>query len=221
MNELQKYVDMLFRHQRQTTEVKDLKDEILSNMTAKRDDFLVQGMDETTAIQKAKESLISIEGLIEGNQLTRIHNYHVECLQTALLGSTLFWIFTLPLLFTRYALLSFCGLLATAVFGILYLSKSKQKSDTVAFISVAASEQRKKWTWIIWGVFFLVWVGVVAAVTFGSNLWFGRPLHISGPYQFANIATRFYVPLLTIVIPITVGSFTKILIKNEKRYENE
>ena len=38
MIDLQKYVDGLFRHQRLTPEVKDLKEEILSNMIAKRDD---------------------------------------------------------------------------------------------------------------------------------------------------------------------------------------
>lgn len=221
MNDLQKYVETLFRHQRQTTEVKDLKEEILSNMTAKRDDFLSQGMDEAAAAQKAKESLVSIDGLLEGSQLTRIDRYHAQCLQTALLNSTVFWIFTLPLLFTGFAFFSFCGLLATAVFGILYAVKSKSQSDTVAFVSVSASEQRKKGTWIIWCIFFLISTGVMAAVTFGSNIWFGQPLHITGPYQFANIATRFYIPLLTIVIPITIGSFLKVLIKNEKRYGDE
>ena len=69
-------------------------------------------------------------------------------------------------------------------------------------------------------MFFLVYEAIMAASTFGSNIWFGRPLDISGPYQFANIAICFYAPLLTITIPITVGGFTKLLIKNEKRYEN-
>ena len=40
MIDLQKYVDGLFRHQRLTPEVKDLKEEILSNMIAKRDDMI-------------------------------------------------------------------------------------------------------------------------------------------------------------------------------------
>ena len=44
MIDLQKYVDGLFRHQRLTPEVKDLKEEILSNMIAKRDDLIAQGL---------------------------------------------------------------------------------------------------------------------------------------------------------------------------------
>lgn len=40
MTDLQKYVDSLFRHQQVTPEIKDLKEEIISNMIAKRDDLI-------------------------------------------------------------------------------------------------------------------------------------------------------------------------------------
>lgn len=221
MKELQEYVDKLFRHQRQTAEVKDLKEEILSNMTAKYEDFLTQGIDKISAIQKAEESIITVEGLIDGNQLTLIDHYRAECLQTALLSSTIFWICTLPLLVTRYALFSFFGLLATVVLGVAYIMKSKHQTAEVSFVSVARNEKRRKWVWIVWCLFFLVYVGTMVAATFGSNIWFNRPITISGPYQFFNIVLRFYIPVLTVVIPITISRFTKLLIKHEKRYEHE
>lgn len=221
MKELQEYVDKLFRYQRQTVEVKDLKEEILSNMTAKYEDFLTQGINKVSAIEKAEDNIVSIEGLIDGNQLTYIDRYHTECLQTALLNSTIFWICTLPLLVMQYALLSFCGLLATVLLGIAYIVKLKQQSNEVSFISVTANEKRRKWAWIIWVLFFLVYIGSIAAATFASNIWFSQPLNITGPYQFLNIVIRFYIPLLTVVVPVTIGSFTKLLIKNEKRYEDE
>lgn len=220
MDELRTYVDELFRHQRLTLETKDLKEEILSNMLAKRNDLMEQGLNEAEATEKAKASLSSIDGLVEGNQLTYVERYHTECLQAVLLNCIIFWIFSLPLLFTKYALYSHFGLLITMIAGVLYLTRNKQAS-TVAFISIPASLKRKKIAWIIWTLFFLVYIGTMAALTFGSNLWFGRPLNITGPYQMANIATRFYVPLLTIAIPITFSNFTKLLLKNEKRYENE
>ena len=53
MIDLQKYVDGLFRHQRLTPEVKDLKEEILSNMIAKRDDLIAQGL----SAEKATEEI--------------------------------------------------------------------------------------------------------------------------------------------------------------------
>ncbi len=70
MTDLQKYVDGLFRHQPLTPEVKDLKEEILSNMLAKQDDLIAQGWDAEAAAEKAKESLSAVDSLIDGNQLT-------------------------------------------------------------------------------------------------------------------------------------------------------
>ena len=105
MIDLQKYIDGLFRHQRLTPEVKDLKEEILSNMIAKRDDLIAQGLSAEKATEKAKESLSAIDYLIDGNQLTDVGKYHLECMQTLLLNCIVFWIFSLPLLFTHYALL--------------------------------------------------------------------------------------------------------------------
>lgn len=221
MIDLQKYVDELFRHQRLTPEVQDLKEEILSNMLAKRDDLVAQGLSEESAAEKAKESLSDIDCLIDGKQLTDIGRYHLECIQTILLNCIIFWIFSLPLLFTRYALSSYLGLMLVLLSGCAYIFQKDKRENIVAFLSITTSEQRSKLAWRIWGVFFLVAAGTMAALTFGSNIGFGRPLKISGPYQLANIAVRFYLPLLTIVIPITIGNFSKILLRNKKGHEDE
>lgn len=132
-----------------------------------------------------------------------------------------FWIFSLPLLFTHYALTCYIGLLCVIISGCIYISRKDKKVNVVAFLSLSASEQRGKIAWIIWGAFFLVAVGTMAALTFGSDIWFGRPLNITGPYQMANIAVRFYLPLLTIIIPITISSFSRILLKCRKGHEDE
>lgn len=50
--------------------MKDLKEEILSNMLAKQDDLIAQGWDAEAAAEKAKESLSAVDSLIDGNQLT-------------------------------------------------------------------------------------------------------------------------------------------------------
>lgn len=60
MTELEKYVSELFKHQHPTPEVKDLKEEILNNMLAKRDDLVAQGFDAETATEKAKRDLSDI-----------------------------------------------------------------------------------------------------------------------------------------------------------------
>lgn len=216
MTDLETYVDGLFRHQRMTPEVRDLREEILSNMIAKREDLMAQGFDEAAATEKAKESLSSVDSLIDGNQLTCVGSYRAACLQTTLLSCVLFWILSLPLLFFRFGFFSTLGFWLTLIFGLLYLRRIKNPSDAVAFLSIGAARRRRTIVWILWGLFFLVCTGVIAAVTFASNLWFGRPVVFTGPYQFAALVMRFYPPLLTILIPITVGSFPKILYKNRK-----
>lgn len=221
MMEIKEYVDELFRHQHITPEVKDLKEEILSNMLAKRDDLISQGFDADRATEKAKESLSTIDCLIDGNQLTDIRMYHLECVQTMLLNSILFWIFSLPLLFTGYALFSYMGSMLVILFGCNYLWRKNKNTGGLVFLSLTASKRRQKVAWIVWTLFFLVAVGTMAALTFGSDVWFGRPLNISGPYQMANIAVRFYLPLLTVMIPITFSNFSKILQKCGKGQENE
>lgn len=221
MTDLQRYVDGLFRHQRLTPEVQDLKEEILSNMIAKRDDLIARGLSAEDAAEKAKESLPTIDSLIDGNQLTDVGKYHLECTQTLLLSCIVYWIFSLPLLFTHYALFSYAGLALVVVSGCAYISRKGKRESTVAFVSVAASERRSRIAWIIWGTFFLVAAGTMAGLTFGSDIWFGRPLNITGPYDMANIAVRFYLPLLTIVVPITISAFSRTLLKCGKGYEDE
>lgn len=216
MTDLEKYVDELFRHQPLTNEVRDLKEEILSNMTAKRDDLIAQGFSEEEAAEKAVESLSSIDSLIDGNQLTYADKYRTDCSQAALLGSIVFWILSMPLLFTCYAPLSYLGLFLTIASGAAYLRRRSSSSAAVSFISVAASKKRQRTVWIIWGLFFAVYAAAMVGITFGSNIWFHRPVSISGPYELANIAVRFYLPLITIVLPITCQSFTRLLIMNVK-----
>lgn len=220
MTELKEYVDALFRRQPSTPEVQDLKEEILSNMAAKRDDLIAQGYDEATATEQAKESLSSVDALVDGAQLTDLSSYHKDCAQTVFLNCILFWIFSLPLLFTGYAPFSYLGLLLTVLSGVIFCL-GKQQTDTAAFLSIPAAQRRRKIAWIIWGLFFAVCIGITAGLTFASDIWFGRPLSISGPYQLATVAVQFYLPLLTILIPITFSSFFKLLIKNRKEPEHE
>lgn len=221
MTDLQKYVDSLFRHQQLTPEIKDLKEEIISNMVAKREDLIAQGMDAESATKKAKESLSAVDFLIDGNQLTDVGQYHLECIQTVLLNCIVFWIFSLPLLFTGHASISYTGLALVIVSGCIYILRKQYSVNSVAFISVTASKRRRNMAWIIWGLFFLIAAATMAALTFGSNIWFGRPLNISGPYQMASICVRFYLPLLTILIPITFSNFSNILLKNRKGQDDE
>ena len=91
MTDLQKYVDSLFRHQPMTPEIRDMKEEIVSNMTAKRDDLMAQGMDAERAAEKAMENLPDVDFLMDGNQLTDVSKYRLECMQAVLLNCCLLY----------------------------------------------------------------------------------------------------------------------------------
>lgn len=221
MTDLENYVDGLFRHQKMTPELADLKEEIIGNMTAKRDDLIAQGMDPEQAAEKARESLRDVECLIDGNQLTDVEKYCLDCSQMVLLNCVVFWILSLPLLVAGYAPVSHIGFALVLISGGVYLFHKKAPGQRVAVLSVTASKRRRNLVWLIWGLFFLVTAGTMAALTFGSNLWFGRPVTIDGPYQLANVAMRFYLPLITILVPITFHNFTTLLFKNRKDSEHE
>lgn len=221
MKNLQEYVDELFYHQQLTPEVEELKEEILSNMIARRDDLIAQGVDFESATKQAEESLSEIDFLIDGNQWTDIGKYRLECRQTILFNSIIFWILSFPLLIMGFGLWSYVGLIAVLISGCVYILEKKRNICAAGFLSVKVSKEHKKMAWILWMFFFLITGGTIAAITFGSNLWFGRPIQISGPYEMATIAVRFYLPLSTILIPMTFSSCSKILLKSRKGLGDE
>lgn len=209
MKELKIYVDKLFKHQHLTKELIDLKEEILTNMIAKKEDLILHGFEEDLAIQKAKDSILTIDNLIEGNHLIYIDQYYKNCIQHILLNCIIFWILSLPLMLTHYSIISYIGLILTIISGMVYLNKSK--SDAVTFVSYLKSNKIIKTTWIIWTIYFLVHTFLNFMIVFGSNIWYKIPINISGPYQFANVAIKFYIPVLTILIPITIFQCFKSL----------
>lgn len=223
MSEVLKYIDMLFSHQRKNIKSEAKKEKLLTQMTSSINNLILQGMNEVDALKIAKENIANEDWLIGNNQLTDMREYLVQCSYSILLNCTLFWIFSLPLLFVKYAPICFIGLVLTFVSGIFYIFESKKNktSNIVALVSISESNRRKKTIWILWGISFSILIITKAVALFGSNLWFGHPIEITGPYSVINIALPIYVQLLTIFIPITVGNFTNILSKYEKRYDNE
>ena len=114
-------------------------------MTAKMDDLIAQGIEADIAAKKAKESVSTIDYLIDGNQLTDISKYRLECTQTVLLNCIIFWIFSLPLLFTHFAAFSYLGLLLTISSGIVYLCRpNSRRKLSHSCQSLQANDARKQ-----------------------------------------------------------------------------
>lgn len=122
MTDLKNYVDDLFRHQKLTGEVRDLKEEILSSMTAKMEELKAQGIEGELAVKAAKESLTDIDGLIEGSQLT-----------------------------TRHTLYCYFGLFLTGVFGVALFLRTREQKERVGFLSVTKKRKRDRMVWLVCG----------------------------------------------------------------------
>lgn len=226
MDELERYVNTMFRRQKDTAEVRELKEEILSNMQAQKMDLMAQGMSEAQAIRKVKESLTSLDGLVEDQQLTWVDRYHADCLRSMLLSSVLFWILSLPGLMVnkwiaRDTVVLGCG--ATVICAVLYIIQKCMKKDCTEILVVSDSRRRTKLVWMVWGLFVAVVLLSGVAVHFVSNIWFHRPvhIHIDGPYQLAAMVLPIYLLLLTALIPLTVAGFTRLLQKHAKETDDE
>ena len=167
MNELERHVEKLFRHQPDTPETRELREEILSNLQAKREDLLAQGMDDRAATEAAKRDILSVDNLIDDQQPTNVERYRMACAQTVWLHCILFWIGTLPLLFTGYGWLGALGLGLSILSGVGYLLFWLIHPAEQEIRSLAAARQRKTIAWRIWGIFYIVAALSVAAVTSG------------------------------------------------------
>ncbi|MFT9847087.1 permease prefix domain 1-containing protein [Aneurinibacillus sp. REN35] len=209
--ELAEYVDNIFARHKPTKEINELKEEILSNLEEKAEDYIEQGLTPAKAFAKAVQHIDSADLIIGGNKRIYINRYWLELIQTALIYSLLIWILTMPSrILLEEARLNTTMLLASIVVGIVYLLAGwRIRHTTPNKVSLVNTENIRKWqkrVWIIWVVFILVIVGAMAALRFGSNLWFWRSIEISGPYQFAMLSYSFLSPLISIVIPLL---FTK------------
>ena len=60
----------------------------------------------------------------------------------------------------------------------------------------------------------------ITAVHFSSNIWFGTPIEISGPYQFGVVGAAYALPWLSIMIPLLVQQAEKLL-DQEAIYEGD
>lgn len=226
MNELKDYVDKLFKKHGNSKQVIDLKEEILANLEAKKNDLMNQGLDETAAIQQAKKSILSVDNLIEGNKMVNITRLKIESLQWTLIYLIIAWIVTIPLgifnLGRKAGLLLF---MAIIIVGIAYLLTSCNKRkicfDETSAINYLAFGRLKKIVWIIWGLLMAVSILSTTAIYFGSNIWFSRPIHIDGPYAFGVMIFRYLLPIITIVVPLMINKVYRLINKYEAGDRNE
>jgi len=220
MKELEKYVDGLFSKYKYSNEVKDLKDEILTNLEAKADDFMNNGMTYERAVEAAMKSIDSVDQLINENKRIYVNKFITAILQISLIYLLIAWIVTIPLR-VMYEGIRVNTLLTAVVIAltILYFLASFKKDDGYINKTLVINEKRFKTyrnlVWIIWGIFYAVMTAYTTALHFASNIWFHRAIRIDGPYQFAVIAVEYLIPIVSIVLPLILGKACNTIWKYE------
>ena len=226
MSELEKYINGLFSKYGNAKDIKELKAEVLSNLEAKVKDLTDAGMEYDEALKAEKESITDVDCLIEGNRKIYINKYKLEYLQVGLLYLLVAWIITIPVavvvqgwIYNNF-LFIVCAAAGVGYF-IFYNKKNQADFDNVAVVNLNSAIRQKNMAWVLWGLFITASMLYVTAIQFGSNIWFSRPVVIDGPYQFAEIAIRYFSPFITLLIPLLASLSPKLICKYEAGERDE
>lgn len=228
MKHLQNYVDQLFKEHKDNKQTRELKDEILSNLEAKVADLTANGMEYTQAVKVATDNIGGVELLIDGNTRVYTNRCRIEFLQVALLYFLIAWVITIPLRLVGMGIfLNFFLLIVVFAVGILFFVLNAKKEshswDKTSIYNINIVMRYRKIAWLIWGLFVTVSILGNTAIEFGSSIWFGRAINITGPYQFAVLAIRYILPFISIIIPLLFHAALKLIRKYEvgENHENQ
>ncbi|HBU83924.1 MAG TPA: hypothetical protein DEF35_20125 [Paenibacillus sp.] len=217
-----RHVNRLFDRAQDTLANRELKEEIHSNLAARIEDYLEQGMDEEQAFQTAILHAAGIDQIMSDHRRVQRVPYWTAVLQSALIYCLIAWIITIPMrVMIQGATINNLLMLMSVIVGgmyVFYMLKNKNTSADSEDITVIRTPVLLQWTrrvWWLWAGLIVVLWGTQAALRFGSNIWYSRPIQVEGPYQFTVIAIAFTIPLLSIIIPLIVQRAYRVVGKYE------
>ncbi|MFJ8064043.1 permease prefix domain 1-containing protein [Psychrobacillus sp. NPDC096426] len=225
MNEVREHVDKMFAKYPKTDETRELKEEVIGNLEAEIEDLQSNGVSFDEAFRISIGKMEKLDELIDGVKTVRISNILTEMMQWTLIYTLIAWILTIPLsVFHSVRSTSWILFIIITILGVIYLILYSIKGILQKYImniNLFKIDRWKKFIWIIWFLFILIKWGMVTAITFGSNIWFWRPISINGPYEFAGISLMYAVPLITIIIPLLMSRLKKIIDREDKDNSDE
>lgn len=218
-----RHVNRLFAHAQDTLDNRELKEEIHSNLAARIDDYISQGMSEEKAFQTAIQHIAGMDQVMSDHRRVQRVPYWTALLQSALIYSLIAWIITIPTRVVMHGsainnLLMLVSFLVGGAYVLYMLTNRTNDPATSVQTTVIRTHAFMQWNrriWLLWAVFMIVLWGTQAALRFGSNIWFNRPIQVDGPYQFAVMAIAFAIPLLSVIIPLVVHRAYRIISKYE------
>lgn len=225
MKELEIYVEKIFYKYRNNPSVTDLKEEVLSNLEAKVVDLQKLGMAYEEAIHIVTKDRLVVDEMIEDNKQVFVAPLIVEWVEIALLYQLVAWILTIPLRILYRGGINTIFMSTSLITGIFYIvcisCKLKNKLQLKRYFNIEKSIYLQKVVWGLWMLFVGGTTLATTAILFGSNIWFGRKVTVDGPYAFAMIVIRYFTPFLSIIIPLIISQFTKLIAKYEVGEKDE
>ncbi|WP_025026067.1 permease prefix domain 1-containing protein [Caldalkalibacillus mannanilyticus] len=217
---LRKHVEHMFKGYKENNQIRELKEEIVSNLEAKVADLTASGMSYDDAVGVAINNMGDVEELIEGNKKIWTNRFKTELLQVALLYAIVAWIVTLPPKIVGLGtLLNYSFLFLVVVLGALFLYMNTKKHESflnkVVIYHIPSALRYKKMAWQIWWLFIGACILSTTAIHFASNIWFARPISLTGPYQFAVIGIDYALPFVSMIIPLLFSKSITLLEKYE------
>ncbi|WP_211222617.1 permease prefix domain 1-containing protein [Paenibacillus daejeonensis] len=217
---MKQHVDNLFRGYRETAQVRDMKEEILGNLEAKTADLIAQGWDEEDAKHHAVASITSIDGLMDEEVKIAMKPFLLDLTQWTLIFLLLAWIIAIPSRAVGAGVLAqlviMISLICVGCWYVILLLLMRHNSDGLRLVHRGKLTRIVRVVWGLWIVFLLICWLDVTGMLFASNIWFGRPIEISGPYQFAVIVYQYILPLLSLIVPLSARTALRILPRHER-----
>ena len=225
MNNVRKHVEKMFSQYPKTNETNDLIEEVIGNLEAEIEDLQRNGISAEEAIRVSIGKVSNLDGVIEGVKFINKRKIVFEMLQWALIYTLIAWIVTIPFNVIGHFrkgvwLLLLILIILGVIYLILFMTRDLLLNGRIS-IDLLKIPRLKKTVWIIWGVFLFIAWGGVTGLNFGSNIWFSNPISINGPYEFANIAVLYLLPLITIIFPLLVNRLQRYIEGHEECAENE
>ncbi|EIM04963.1 hypothetical protein A1A1_18727 [Planococcus antarcticus DSM 14505] len=121
MNRLKNHVNRLFIGYEENQQVRELKEEILSNLTAKVADLESNGVEHKEAVSLAIQSIERVDHLLDDEIEVFTNKFKVELIQSALIYSIIAWIMTMPAsIFRMGILVNYLLLVVVIILGIMF-----------------------------------------------------------------------------------------------------
>jgi len=220
MDELQRYVDILFADYRQYQAANKLRIKMLDELLTEKEQYQLQGKTEQEAVHLVLTSLDEFGAPAEGNCLVFKDRYHYTSNTSALLWMIAGLVLTVPLLCFGIVGPTVIMAVLLAVTMVLWLRKAGlAQSDEVSFLDMDSLRRNSVKIWLVWALCTVLWC-IAASLLHNGVLPFDM-VEYDGLYGKAILFSHYYIPFVFAVIPFWASGRRTIFLKQEVGAEED